>query len=194
MKKIVAIMLMAIILVVPCALSANAAEPAINTAEQSVLDALSSTVTVNGRSYAIPAQYVNQAKNYFTTIEMTEAQASAIIAQINIAKAEVQTNATPSTLQLKDLPSAAKQRIITAGQAAAATVNLTLVYNAARDEVIITKNPTTAGETPTVLFTDSPVIKTTGADVNTVAVSITVFAVVCALVACAVISKKARLF
>lgn len=79
MKKFAAVLL-AMILVVALAVSVSAA--GINESEQKVLDELSSKVEIGNGYYMIPTEYVNQAENYFNTIDMTPQQADEIIGYI----------------------------------------------------------------------------------------------------------------
>lgn len=58
----------------------------INSAEQSILDELNTSVTMQGVEKKIPASYINQAENYFNTIEVTDEQAAQIVAGIEDAK------------------------------------------------------------------------------------------------------------
>ena len=80
MKKLSAI-LVALILVAATAVTAFAA--GINSSEQAVLDKLNSTVTMQGNEMRISQEFVNQAENYFNTIEMTEQESKDIIAIID---------------------------------------------------------------------------------------------------------------
>ena len=68
MKKLSA-MLVAFILVAATAFTAFAA--GINDSEQAVLNELKTSVKMNGSEMVIPSEFVNQAENYFNTIDMT---------------------------------------------------------------------------------------------------------------------------
>ena len=83
MKKLSAI-LVALVLVAATAVTAFAA--GINSSEQAVLDELKTSVAMKGGEMVIPTEYVNQAENYFNTIDMTEAQSNDIIAIIKEGK------------------------------------------------------------------------------------------------------------
>ena len=58
----------------------------INTAEQKILDELNTTVDMEGNMKTLPTNYINQAENYFNTIEITDAQANEIISKIEETK------------------------------------------------------------------------------------------------------------
>lgn len=89
MKK--RISLAAIALAVVAASSMTALASGINANEQAVLDKLSSTsVSYKGRTLSLPASYLNQAKNYMYTVELTKEQCDRIIALIDEAKSIVE--------------------------------------------------------------------------------------------------------
>ena len=73
MKKLSA-MLVAFILVTATAFTAFAA--GINDSEQVVLNELKTSVKMNGSEMVIPSEFVNQAENYFNTIDMTADESS----------------------------------------------------------------------------------------------------------------------
>ena len=77
MKKLSA-MLVAFILVAATAFTAFAA--GINDSEQAVLNELKTSVKMNGSEMVIPSEFVNQAENYFNTIDMTADESSQIVA------------------------------------------------------------------------------------------------------------------
>lgn len=93
MKKFAAVLL-AMILVVALAVSVSAA--GINESEQKVLDELSSKVEIGNGYYMIPTEYVNQAENYFNTIDMTPQQADEIIGYIQQGEKIMIDNAATS--------------------------------------------------------------------------------------------------
>lgn len=80
MKKFVSLALV-LLLAVAMAVPAFAAD-GINANERKVLDLLSQSITVDGQQFVIPVDYVNQAENYFNTIEMTAQEADEIAGYI----------------------------------------------------------------------------------------------------------------
>ena len=58
----------------------------INTAEQKILDELRTSVDMEGNSKYLPGSYINQAENYFNTIEISDADADTIISKIESTK------------------------------------------------------------------------------------------------------------
>ena len=88
MKKISAI-IVALLIVAISAVTAFAA--GINDNEQKVLDELKTSVEMQGVEMNWPAAYVNQAENYFNTIDMTSDQAEQIIAVIRGGKTQLES-------------------------------------------------------------------------------------------------------
>lgn len=180
-----------LLLAVPCAMGVSAADPAINANEQKILDVLSQTVTIGKTKYHIPDEYVNQAKNYFLTADISEADANTVITHINSGIETLKAATLPTQeFNIKTLPTATKEAVLQAGKDACATVNLTLVYNTATEKVTITNNA--SGNT--VVFDAAPIVKVTGSNVNVTAIVVSFVSLVTVMVAAVVISKKARLF
>ena len=88
MKKISAV-IAALLIVVISAVTAFAA--GINDNEQKVLDELKTSVEMQGMEMYWPRTYVNQAENYFNTIDMTADQAEQIIAVIRSGKTQLES-------------------------------------------------------------------------------------------------------
>ena len=88
MKKISAV-IAALLIVVISAVTAFAA--GINDNEQKVLDELKTSVEMQGMEMYWPRTYVNQAENYFNTIDMTADQAEQIIAVIRSGKNQLES-------------------------------------------------------------------------------------------------------
>lgn len=145
----------------------------INAAEQKILDELNTTVSMNGVEKSIPAGYINQAENYFNTVEITDSEADQIVAAIEDAKSYL---ASTGAASISALSSDQLDTFVSKVQAALSVVNLTVQYTKSTGAVTIvdangnviltaTMKPyngsagtgTVAGENP---------IKTTGADFN----------------------------
>lgn len=88
MKKISAV-IAALLIVAISAVTAFAA--GINDSEQKVLDELKTSVEMQGTEMYWPRTYVNQAENYFNTIDMTADQAEQIIAVIRSGKNQLES-------------------------------------------------------------------------------------------------------
>ena len=116
MKKLSAIFV-ALLLVAATAITAFAA--GINSSEQAVLDELKTSVAMKGGEMVIPTEYVNQAENYFNTIEMTEAQSKDIIAVIKDGKNFL---ANSGASNISGLTFAQKQELLAYGQKAVAVL------------------------------------------------------------------------
>ena len=175
MKKLSAI-LVALVLVAATAVTAFAA--GINSSEQAVLDELKTSVAMKGGEMVIPTEYVNQAENYFNTIEMTEAQSKDIIAVIQEGKNFLKNSGAAN---ISGLTFAQKQELLAYGEKAVAVLDMTMSYDKT------TKKLTIFDPSGEVAFSASPAlskggsasgsgngtgnvvenpIKTTGSDVN----------------------------
>ncbi len=184
MKKIVKVLSTAALAAVVTVSASTAAFAAggINAAEQSILSELGTSVTMNGVVKTIPASYINQAENYFNTVEITEDQASAAVAAIEDAKAYL---ASAGVSAYSELSADQVNTFVSKVSAALSPLGLTLNYASADSITIVDANGnvvaskvggttggttaggTTAGGTTAggSTATDNP-IKTTGADFN----------------------------
>ena len=165
MKKLSAI-LVALILVAATAVTAFAA--GINSSEQAVLDELKTSVAMKGGDMVIPTEYVNQAENYFNTIEMTDAQSSSIIAVIKEGKTFL---ANSGASNISDLTFAQKQELLGYGEKAVAVLDMKMSYDKTARKITILdpKGEVVFSATPSLTksgaVSENP-IKTTGSDVN----------------------------
>lgn len=177
MKKVSAI-LVALLLVATTAFTAFAA--GINADEQKVLDAVSGTLDVNGTEIAWPASYVNQAENYFNTIDLTSDQADAIISEIDSAKAFLKAHdftdfSKASEADRKDLFKFMKNSMaVVGGKATYDRTTGEVTLTDANGEVLMKVVPTFVikGQEDKSVDkdgnkTDGGVIKTTGTGVDT---------------------------
>ncbi len=71
---------------VAASVSATAFAAGINDAEQRILDELRTTVKMAGNEKSLPVNYINQAENYFNTVDITEEESKEIIKRIDAAK------------------------------------------------------------------------------------------------------------
>ncbi len=194
MKKIIAVLFAVVLMLVPCAVAAGAAG-ALSADEQRVIDFLSDEYTIGKTVYSIPDEYITQAKNYFLTIDIAATQADEIIAEVQKAIDELKATVLPDEeFHMETLPTNVKEDVLKAGQAACKVVGLDLTYNVATAKVEITKPSEVDSGQPTVIFNAEPIIKTTGADVNTASVVLTIGALAALVAACAVVAKKVKLF
>ena len=191
MKKIITLLLAVLLLMVPCAIGASAAG-AINDAEQQILDKLDETFKIGKTEYHIPDEYINQAKNYFLTTDLDATVASTVIAEIDKSVKLVKAQTLPDEdFHMETLPTDVKKQVLAAGQAACATANLTLTYNATSKKIEITK---IVDNSPVIVFNAEPIIKTTGANADYTVAVVAVCACVLVLVASFAVSKKVKLF
>lgn len=192
MKKIFSAIVAVTLAVVMC-MSVSAAG-GLNDNEKAVLDKLknSKVVGANGWSFSIPTEYINTVENYFNNIDMTASQKDTILAKIDEGMDIVKTQAdgqnfNGTTYDLKLMDTASKRQVLQLGQEACAAVSATLTYDASANKVIIKDAQNT------VIFTNTPVVKTTGQDfpITAAAVFGSVFVVViCGAVVLFAVSKK----
>lgn len=165
MKKLSAIFV-ALLLVAATAVTAFAA--GINSSEQAVLDKLNGTVTMQGNEMRISQEFVNQAENYFNTIDMTEAQSKDIIAVIKDGKNFL---ANSGASNISDLSFAQKQELLAYGEKAVAVLDMTMSFDKTTKKITILdpKGEVAFSAAPTLSKTgavsENP-INTTGSDVN----------------------------
>lgn len=166
MKKL-STMIIAVILVAVSAVSVFAA--GINSNEQAVLDELKTSVTMKGGEMIIPAEYVNQAENYFNTIEMTAEQSADIIAIIKDGKSFLEKSGASN---IADLSFAQKQTLLSYGEKAVAVLGMTMSYDKTSKSLTISAPDGSVAFTAVPKLTASgqitngDVIKTTGANAN----------------------------
>lgn len=171
MKKVVKILSSALLAAVVATTATVAASAAgINAAEQNILNELNTTVKMNGVEKSIPTSYINQAENYFNTVEITDSEAEQIIAAIEDAKAYLTSTGASS---VSELSSDQLDVVISKVQAGLSVINLTLQYTKSTGALSIvdasgnvvfnaTFGAVTGGSNA---VSDNP-IKTTGADFN----------------------------
>lgn len=145
----------------------------INSAEQSILDELNTTVTMQGVEKKIPASYINQAENYFNTIEVTDEQAKEIVAAIEDAKSYLEGTGAAN---FKSLTSDQVDTFVAKCQSAVSVIDLTLSFDKSSGAISLKdSNNNVVFSATTASFTepgkpggsgkDNP-IKTTGAFFN----------------------------
>lgn len=177
MKKISAIFV-ALLLVAATAVTAFAA--GINSSEQAVLDKLNGTVTMQGNEMRISQEFVNQAENYFNTIEMTEQESKDIIAIIDEGNSFLVNSGASD---FKSLSYDQKQVLLGYGQKAVGVIGMTMSYDSTTRTITVTDpngnvafsvseanylvpaNGSSSGSSGNSSNSGS-VIKTTGSDVN----------------------------
>ncbi len=176
MKKLSAIFV-ALLLVAVSAVSAFAA--GINDNEQKVLDELKTSVKMQGTEMYLPEAYVNQAENFFNTIDMTEDQADKVLSVIKSGKTQLEATGAKN---IADCTTAQKKELMTTLKNVMAPLNGTASYDkttgeitlkSESGEVIFKAVPTlvekgsSKGEDVNGKTTDGGVVKTTGASANT---------------------------
>lgn len=169
--KVVSAGFLAVAVAITATFAASAA--GINSAEQSILDELNTTVTMQGVEKKIPASYINQAENYFNTIEVTDEQAKEIVAAIEDAKSYLEGTGAAN---FKSLTSDQVDTFVVKCQSAVSVIDLTLSFDKSSGAISLKdSNNNVVFSATTASFTepgklgnsgkDNP-IKTTGAFFN----------------------------
>lgn len=166
MKKLSA-MLVALILVAATAFTAFAA--GINNNEQAVLNELKTSVKMNGSEMVIPSEFVNQAENYFNTIDMTADESSQIIAILKEGEKFLENSGASN---IADLTFAQKQTLLAYGKEVVGVLGMTMSYDTASKTLTIydTNGKVAFSAVPALTKTgkivDNGTIKTTGAQAD----------------------------
>ncbi len=198
MKKILAVLISALLVFSLFAFSASAAGTLGNN-EKKVVDFLSSkeTYKVSDKEFTfkIPANYVNQAKAFFvgTADDITAEQAEAIIAFVKEGEALVKSTLEADGSYLKGetvdfvhFPTATRKTILEKGQEACEVVGLDLEFDG--EHVVITDAAGAA------MFDDDAIIKTTGAEFNYTALALAFGAFAVIMLGALGAAKKVKLF
>lgn len=136
MKKIFAILVIAF--VVSMSVISVFAGETINENEQKILDALSSEVDLGNSTYAFPIEYINQAKNYFLTVDVDEEAGKAVVSEIEGAFAYLHSTVSfpdesgrkqVDVFDLSALDHETKSELALYVERAAYALDLTLTYN-----------------------------------------------------------------
>ena len=197
MKKILTISLVIMVIFSLFTISVSAAGT-YGEYEQKIIELLADKHTTKIANedidFIIPTAYVNQAKAFFssTSGDVTKVQYDEIVKYINagIKKAVDTVEADHSLIKnhavdFAHFPKSVKTDILYNGQQACAVVDLSLVYDGKHVEI-------TDVETGKVVFEDKPIVKTTGADMTSIAVVAAAFAAVIA--SAFIIVKKSKQF
>lgn len=167
MKKLSA-MLVAFILVAATAFTAFAA--GINDSEQAVLNELKTSVKMNGSEMVIPSEFVNQAENYFNTIDMTADESSQIVAILKKGESFLENSGASN---IADLTFAQKQTLLSYGKEVVGVLDMTMSYDTSSKKLTIYgKDGKVAFSSAVPTLTkagsvqDNSVIKTTGAEAD----------------------------
>lgn len=174
MKKLSA-MLVAFILVAATAFTAFAA--GINDSEQAVLNELKTSVKMNGSEMVIPSEFVNQAENYFNTIDMTADESSQIVAVLKKGESFLENSGASN---IADLTFAQKQTLLSYGKEVVGVLDMTMSYDTSSKKLTIygKDGKVAFSAVPKVAFSavptltkagsvqDNSVIKTTGAEAD----------------------------
>ena len=195
MKKISAV-IAALLIVAISAVTAFAA--GINDSEQKVLDELKTSVEMQGTEMYWPRTYVNQAENYFNTIDMTADQAEQIIAVIRSGKNQLESTGAKNIAectaeQKKELMSTlTKVMEPVNGTASFDNISGEVALKAENGEVIFKAVPTLVandgGKSVDIngKITDGGVIKITGGSADMLAI-VLISAAAVSVIACGVL-------
>ena len=131
MKKVVSIFA-ALLLVAISVVSAFAAD--VNANEKKVLDELKTSVKMQGTDMYWPDAFVNQAENYFNTIDMTAEQADKILEVIKFGKSQLEATGAKN---IADCTTAQKKELMATLVKVMAPVNGTASYDKATGEITL---------------------------------------------------------
>lgn len=143
---------------------------AISSDEQRILDALTATVTVNGKSFDVPQSQITQAENYLKQNDLTAAQVNTVVSNIEAVKTLLASQKIDmaNVNSIEDLVKALPRSVILKiqGYVTAAADALGLVVTSWNGGFVQLSQKTTSGKSATattpVYGTDSAV-KQTGA-------------------------------
>ena len=130
--RLISIALLSAVVAVSASVSVSAA--GINSAEQKILDELKTTVEMEGNLKTLPESYINQAENYFNTVEITDAQADEIISKIESTKTYLTETGAVNYAALTD---AQVDTFISKCKEVAAVVDLKIEYEKSTETVTI---------------------------------------------------------
>ena len=151
--------LMVALLMFVATISTVGAVGSITADEQKIIDALEAGVTVDGVKVNLKAADINAAKNYLTNNDVTAAQVTTILNNIEGAKSYMQTNHIKDIASIKGAHATA---ILGFAQAAADVLGLTIKVGA--------DGTVTVYKGSEVVYSTTNVIKKTGYDFTQTAV------------------------
>ena len=164
MKKVLSIVLAAL-LSIATILTASAA--GITADEQKIIDALSKKITLaSGATATLPADYINQAEDYLSKVDLKTDDVSNIIANIQSAQTSVaKSNATTPS----QFSNTIKDEVVAQAKQAATVIDATLSVSSGYT-ASLKFNPTAAGgyAGKTISSDTTVVIKQTGVEGNVV--------------------------
>jgi hypothetical protein len=184
-KKSLAGLALTLIMCLMASTSAMAAT-GLSKAEESILDNLKAGVEVNGKVVAVPASYINQAKNELmkNDVDITAKQAATINEKIDEAAAIVKKEKITKASDLKN--SKEVNKVVELTKEAAGVAGYTVSYDAASGIVKV------LDPDGNVVFTTKNVINQTGFDMQATAVAGIAF--VTLLAACILVADRKKLF
>lgn len=187
MKKFLKLSVVILCFLLLCALTVNA-QGGINANEQAVMEKIQMVYKVGEKEYTLPAEYVNQARNFFLTIDLTREQSDEILGYINSGLELVDSQVDKfgsSKVEFDKFEPSVKAQILDLGQKATEVVNLKLVYN--------NSNVTIADEDGKTVFTGAAVIKVTGSNhTHLIFGGVTFLVVAITYVTCAILQIKQK--
>lgn len=187
MKKIVA-MFVCLIIVFSCVIVTPAA--GLNKYEKEIMNSLKVKIVAKGNVYSFPKSYLNQAENFFLTINVTKAQRDKIIPLIKSSFALVNKNKNQiiygkGTKSISMMSERVKTTLLNNAVKIGMVLGLNVAYNCV--ELVVTRKGTN-----TIVFYDKPIIKVTGAEPNNLTVPITMMGAMMTLTALAFVLMKKR--
>jgi hypothetical protein len=180
-------------LVVSLTLVSAFAGDTINDNEQKILDALSSEVKLGNNTYAFPVEYVNQAKNYFLTVDIDEETANTVVKAVEDAFAYLHGVVSfpdevggkqVDVFDLSALDGETKAELLKFVEVAANAAGLSVEYDSS------TNTASLVDAEGLTVFENTAIIKKTGSDSSITSIVIMSVAILAVIVAVAFFLTK----
>lgn len=180
MKKMIALIVSVLVIVAVCV---NASAAGLDSNKQKILDALKTTITVDGKTISLPSDILNQAENYLLRddVVITADQANTIIDEI---EASVQVVKDSGVTSISQLSGAQKSEIINNMKDAGSVVDLTVTVDSAKNQLSVLSGDK-------LISAMEPALKVTGPDVTSLAVGVSV--ALALLAGCYIVARKGKL-
>ena len=185
MKKICSVILAIILIVLPMTISVYA-DGDLNENEVKLLEEFKKQLSFNGKSFAIPEEYISRAENYFKTIDITDSQAEEILDRVKTGEEIIEHEEIESTGGILNAPIEVQKEIIELGKTAVEVTNGNLSFDG--------KDISIKNETGKVVLDAAPIVKQTGLHVDFTATIIASITIIAILGTSALIAKKKGLF
>ena len=185
----IAIALCALLLIAVSVMTASAAT--LNSYEQSIINELKASVSKGNETMFVPQAYFTYVENYFkqNDVDLSEAQATAIKAEIATAKSTILAG---GKLSYNDMTNATRQAVLTNIENSATAIDLRAEFDVEDKTVALYSASAPAESQPVLAPMDVTKVKATGSSMSLTTIIVASLSVVAAFGLCAVIAKKAK--